>query len=103
MKLDQIINKDDLQSTQIEHLKQQKKEYKHIGALRKVAGHTLFSFNCETKEIKPATFTKKASIGFDGTPKYEERVDIEPNCYYEQALNKKNFIKRLKRSGKTLN
>ena len=24
---------------------------------------------------------------------------IDPNCFYEQALNKKNFIKRLKRLG----
>ena len=27
------------------------------------------------------------------------KIVIEPDCYYEQALNEKNFRKRLKRIG----
>lgn len=58
---------------------------KHIGRQKKTPGHTLFEYNKETGDIK--------AIETNGT------VIIEPNCIYRQALNKKNFIKRLKREG----
>lgn len=29
----------------------------------------------------------------------KSRVKVEKDCYYEQALNMKNFIKRLRRRG----
>lgn len=99
MELDNIPIKDNLSGEQIEYLQKQQTEYRHIGKMRKVAGHTLFSFNRETKEVKPAAFERKVAIGLDGNPVYKTQCVIEPNCFYEQALNKKNFIKRLKRYG----
>ena len=84
---------------QVELLEQQKQEYKLIGSMRKVPGHTLFSFNVQTGEIKPVKLVREASIGLDGKPVFKEKITVEKDCYYEQALNRKNFIKRLKRRG----
>ncbi|WP_302756892.1 hypothetical protein [Alistipes indistinctus] len=67
--------------------------------MRKVPGHTLFSFNVKTGEIKPVKLVREASIGLDGNPVFKEKITVEKDCYYEQALNLKNFIKRLKRRG----
>lgn len=66
---------------------------------RRVPGHILFSFNLKTKEIKRASITKEVSIGLNGKPIMKTKIAIEPDCYYEQALNEKNFRKRLKRIG----
>lgn len=85
--------------TQVELLEQQRQEYKLIGNMRKVPGHTLFSFNVKTGEIKPVKLVREASIGLDGKPVFKEKITVEKDCYYEQALNLKNFIKRLKRRG----
>ena len=99
MNLDELPVKDDLSGVQIEYLAKKQHEYKHVGKLRRVPGHTLFSFNILTKEIKPAKFENEISIGLDRRPIYKTRCVVEPNCFYEQALNEKNFIKRLKRYG----
>ena len=99
MNIDELPVKDNLSGEQIEYLQKKQNEYKHIGRMNKVPGHTLFSFNRNTKEIKPATFEREISIGMYGHPIYKTRCVIEPDCFYEQALNKKNFIKRLKRYG----
>lgn len=85
--------------TQVELLEQQRQEYKLIDSMRKVPGHTLFSFNVKTGEIKPVKLIREASIGLDGNPVFKEKITVEKYCYYEQALNLKNFIKRLKRRG----
>lgn len=99
MNIDELPVKDNLSGEQIEYLAKKQHEYKHVGKLRKVPGHTLFSFNILTKEIKPAKFENEVSIGLDRIPIYKTRCVVEPNCFYEQALNEKNFIKRLKRLG----
>ena len=70
-----------------------------MGNVKKVPGHTLFSFNILTKEIKPAKFENEVSIGLNRIPVFKTKCVIEPDCFYEQALNEKNFIKRLKRYG----
>lgn len=99
MNIHELPIQDNLSGEQIEYLHKKQHEFKHVGKLKKVPGHTLFSFNQKTKEIKPAKFEREVSIGMDGQPIYKTRCVIEPNCIYEQALNEKNFIKRLKRCG----
>lgn len=59
---------------------------KHICQQKKTPGHILFMYNKETGEIQEA-------------PVIMGSVITEPNCIYRQALNKKNFIKKLKREG----
>lgn len=61
-------------------------DLKYIGRQVKTPGHTLFKYNKVTGEICKA-------------PVLNDAVITEPDCIYRQALNKKNFIKRLKREG----
>ena len=99
MNIDELPVKDDLSGEKIEYLAKKQHEYKHVGNMKIVPGHTLFSFNILTKEIKPAKFENEVSIGFNRIPIFKRKCVIEENCFYEQALNKKNFIKRLRRYG----
>lgn len=92
--------RDMVQETEKEILQKQRHEQVFLGSLRKVPGHTMFSFNTETKEIKVAPIRREAILDYrTRTPKYKESIVIEKDCIYHQALNKKNFIKILKRYG----
>lgn len=94
-----ISIKDNLSEKQIEYLQKQQSEYKLVSRIKKNPGHILFSFNRKTGEIKRASITHKVSIRLDMKPITSTKTVIEPDCYYEQALNEKNFRKRLKRIG----
>ena len=59
---------------------------KHVGQQKKRPGHTLFQYNKESGEIRQA-------------PVVNGSVITEPNCIYRQALNQKNFEKKLRREG----
>jgi len=85
------------EDTEVQQKKQQ--EYKLVGRARRINGHTMFSYNLDTGEVKMAILETCDTVLFNGTPLYPNRIQIERNCYYEQALNEKNFIKRLKRNG----
>lgn len=63
-----------------------KRPLKHIGRQKRVPGLHVWSYNKVTKVIKDAEFVSG-------------KVIMEPDCVYRQALNKKNFIKKLKREG----
>lgn len=94
-----IITKDNLSKEQIEYLQKQQTEYKLVNKIKKNPGHILFSFNRKTGEIKRASIIHKVAIGFNGLAVTKAEIVIEPNCYYDQALNEKNFRKKLKRIG----
>ena len=92
--------KDQMSKEQIEVLDKQKHEFKLIGRQRKVPGHTMFSLNIKTGEIKVAPVEQSKVCDFSTRgPIYKERIAIEPDCLYRQALNRKSFIKRLVREG----
>lgn len=80
-------------------------EYKLIGRLTKVPGHTLYKFNATTREASKATVEMRSGYFYDTEKgpkmqiKHRFNVKVEKDCYYEQALNMKNFIKRLRRQG----
>lgn len=59
---------DKREQSRIEAQIKKQQELKLIGSMKKVPGHI-----------------------------YKERIVVEKDCYYEQALNVKNFVKRLKR------
>lgn len=88
---------DKREQSRIEAQIKKQQELKLIGSMKKVPGHTLFSFNYKTGEIKPADVIRECAMGFDGLPVFKERIVVEKDCYYEQALNVKNFVKLLKR------
>lgn len=93
------IKKDNLSKQQIESLAEQEKELKYVGAMKVVPGHTMFQYNRQQSTIKKAEYTTEAILDVKGYVKYKKKLTIEPGCFYEQALNKKNFIKRLKKYG----
>ena len=93
-------SQDAMPRDQIEQLQKQKKELKFIGRQRVVPGHTMFSYNIDTGEIKVAPMKYEVSIDmWTRQPIRTKKIVIERSCIYRQALNKKNFIKRLLREG----
>lgn len=90
--------------TQMELLEKKQNEYKLVGQMTAVPGHTLFKFNTETRVASKATMESKSNMSLNPQTggidiAKTSNVEIEKNCYYEQALNMKNFIKRLRRRG----
>ena len=92
----------------VENVKQTKKEVQHVLQYSKKPknGHTLFCFNTETKEITIANYLEIGAVKWADAVKGfispSRKVEIQDNCIYEPALNKKNFIKILKRDYKIL-
>lgn len=89
---------------QIEAVEKKQNEYKLIGRLTKVPGHTLYKFNATTREVSKAEMRTEITRQYDPDTDTVIRhvksdVKVEKDCYYEQALNMKNFIKRLRRQG----
>lgn len=81
---------------------EQKKEIKLLGSQRKVAGHTMFEYNLLTKEIKPALYDEvkiqvNGSQAHQNTTRY--KLVINEQCFYVQALNQKNALKKLIKAG----
>lgn len=82
----------------MELLQNQKHELKFIGKTRVVPGHTIFSYNIRTGEIKVAPIKYNVSLDYrTRNPVRKGEIVIEKDCIYRCALNKKNFVKRLKR------
>ena len=102
MEIDKIKQFNEEEKLKVEIQDKRKIEYKFIGSQKKVPGHTLFSINVKTGEIKPAAITIEKAVYniFDRTviPGKVKTV-IEKDCIYRQALNKKSLIKRLIREG----
>ena len=72
--------------------------------LVRVPGHTLYKFNTVTRtasraevEVSADSWLNPENMKVESDRK--SRVKVEKDCYYEQALNMKNFIKRLRRRG----
>lgn len=79
-------------------------KFKDCGRLTKVPGHTLYKFNTTTREASKAEMRTEITRQYDPDTDTVIRhvksdVKVEKYCYYEQALNMKNFIKRLHRRG----
>lgn len=97
---DDLIKKGLDEKAKTEISQQKKQEIKFLGKIRRNTSHTLFSYNLVTKEIKVAELEKPDTINFKDLEKIgNTKIIIEKNCVYRQALNKKNFIKILKREG----
>lgn len=93
-----VIPKYLVAQTEVKVQERKQHEFKLIGRQRKVPGHTLFSVNLKTGEIKAAPVERSNVIDFKTKePTFRERIVVEPNCLYRQALNKKNFIRKLKK------
>lgn len=98
MEIDKIKTAQEAKSP-VEQVAKKQQEYHLIGKQRKVRGHILFEFNKKTKEIKQAAVTRRALWGYNGSVKFETRVDIHQDYFYVQALNKQNAEKKLRKIG----
>ena len=73
----------------------QQHEFKFVGSTKKVAGHTLFSFNTETKELKKAAIQKSKTYNvFTKQPAHKDKVVIEKDCLYFWSLNEKKRFEK---------
>ena len=101
MKLNNLT--EDKIKDKLENVKQTKKEAQHVlsHSLKPQNGHTLFCYNKNTKEITLAKFSELGALKWEDAVKgflsANKKVIIEDNCIYRASLNKKNFIKILKR------
>ena len=76
--------------------KEVEKKQNIVGNILPKRGHTLFSFNLKTGDIKKAEFVPLDYKWISAT-QYNRKVEVEENCIYRSVLNKKNLIKVLKR------
>lgn len=82
----------------IKFVKLVQQEYKHIGSIKYRPGSTLWQFNIETGELKPAKVTVKVQLLWTskgGCTKKTRSVIYEDKCIYVQALNRKNAEKKI--------
>ena len=83
-----------------EFIKQVQQEYKHIGSIKYRPGSTLWQFNTETGELKPAKVTVKEQLVWTSKgdcTKKTRSVIYEDKCVYMWALNRKNAEKKILR------
>ena len=82
---------DKIAKAQIEAVERKQNEYKLIGQLVRVPGHTLYKFNTVTRtasraEVEVSAYSwlnpKNMKVEIDR----KSRVKVEKDCYYEQAL-----------------
>lgn len=74
---------------------EQKKESKFLGTMKPHKGHTMFSVNKKTLQIKEAELIQP-DYTF-GQPKPNKKINVEADCLYVPALNIKNLYKKLKK------
>lgn len=75
-------------------------KYKYIGSIKYKLGSTLWQFNTETGELKPAKVTVKVQLVWTskgGCTKKTRSVIYEDKCVYMWALNRKNAEKKILR------
>ncbi len=98
------ITNEKIAKAQVEAVTKKQNEYKLIGQMIKVPGHTLFKFNTSTRTASKADLKQEKKRQYDTQTASviylnKSSVMVEKDCYYEQALNMKSFIKRLRRRG----
>lgn len=81
-------------------VKQVQQEYKYIGSIKYRPDSTLWQFNTETGELKPAKVIVKEQLVWTSKgdcTKKTRSVIYENKCVYMQALNRKNAEKKILR------
>lgn len=98
----EFFDKEQKPQTEIQVKKQQEHRYKYIGSILHRPGHTLFSVNTRTGEIKPAKYIQEAVIENPNSRSVRTRrkVVLEKDCVFIEALNEKNALKRYMRMPK---
>lgn len=95
-------HKDNLNNNKIEIQRQVQSEYSLIGSILTNKSHILFEYNKETLEIKIAKYKIEKTAFITNVlkgHKEKRKVIVNKQCYYIQALNEKNAIKKLRKLG----
>jgi hypothetical protein len=85
--------------TEMSIVEREKQEFRFVGKIMRKPGHTLFAYNTETEELSIVDIERKVSINFNGKATYSSKAIAQKGCVYVYALNKKNAIKHLIKSG----
>ena len=99
MNLTPHISEKDIDQIRTEQVQKKKNEFHLVGEERRIKGHTLFCFNEVTRKIKVAPMSQDIMLGLDGSVIYKNKVTVEKDCVYVQALNEKNARKKLIKMG----
>lgn len=79
--------------------KQEKKTLKLLGSQRHIPGLALWEYNNETGELKKAEFVKETitlrELSQKAIQTIRKKIVMKEGCYYFQALNRKNAIRKL--------
>lgn len=105
--LDPISQDKNLDSIELYQQEEDRREIRLIKTERKIRGHILWEFNERTRELNRAKFRVQktleiTSLNIDEI-NFVDKIDINENCYYFQALNERNAIKHLKKNGYEIN
>ena len=84
----------------VEIVQKTRTEYKYVGTIRRKRGHTLFSFDPETRRIEAVELQREAAVGMDGKPLVSNKVTtFNPKRIYFFALNERNARKKVIKMG----
>lgn len=84
----------------VEIVQKTRTEYKYVGTIRRKRGHTLFSFDPETKKIESVELQRNVAVGIDGKPLTSNKVTtFNPKRIYFFALNERNARKKVIKMG----
>lgn len=84
----------------VEIVQKTRTEYKYVGTIRRKRGHTLFSFDTETRKIEPVELQRNVAVGIDGKPLVSNKVTtFNPKLIYFFALNMRNARKKVIKMG----
>lgn len=86
------------EQTELHKQAEQQKGQKYVGSQRIHPGHTLFSFNLLTGEVKRADIEETIVLTKSGLKK-KQKVITEENCQYLGALNEKSLTRKLTKFG----
>jgi hypothetical protein len=75
----------------------QQREFRLIGSLRRIAGLRLWQYDLTTGELTEADVKRTVEIGVDLRPVYKNRTVQHELCLYDQALNRENAMKHVRR------
>lgn len=93
------INPFEKDKVEINNQSEKKFQENYLGSFKNLhKSHTLFEFNKNTFEIKPAIFSQQ-TIDFESAKNNlglkRKKLIVKPDCIYVSALNIKNAIKKL--------
>lgn len=99
MKIINNTSDDFVKKSDIEHVENEKQEYKLVGRFRRTPGLKLFSYNSSSDELKELVHEKETllKLNDDGTSSdfSSQKANIDSRNIQFESLNMKNAIKRV--------